>query len=160
MSVEELVARVGLPLATFLYCIASGFIPVVNAEIFLVGAAALAPRSSLPLVVLVAAAGQMVAKTGMYLGGRGVVRLPSEKRKADLEALRAKVERWKSRDLLVLVSAGVGLPPFFAVSILAGTLRFPFARFLLAGFVGRLVRFGLLMAVPALGRRLAGGGAP
>src|SRR5512133_2425602 len=106
MSVEELVARVGLPLATFLYCIASGFIPVVNAEIFLVGAAALAPRSSLPLVVLVAAAGQMVAKTGMYLGGRGVVRLPSEKRKADLEALRAKVERWKSRDLLVLVSAG------------------------------------------------------
>jgi membrane protein YqaA with SNARE-associated domain len=157
MNVEELVARAGLPLATFVYCVASGFIPIVNAEIFLVGAAALAPRSSLPLIALLAAAGQMVAKSGMYLGGRGVVRLPSEKRKADLEALRARVERWRSRDLLVFVSAGLGLPPFFAVSILAGTLRFPFPRFLVAGFLGRLIRFGLIMAVPALGRRLVGG---
>ena len=151
MSVEELVTRVGLPLATFLYCVASGFIPVVNAELFLVGAAALAAPETLPAIPLLAAAGQMVAKSGMYLGGRGVVRLPSEKRKADLEALRARVARWRSRDLLVLVSAAVGLPPFFAVSILAGTLRFPFARFLLAGFLGRLVRFGVIMAVPIAG---------
>jgi membrane protein YqaA with SNARE-associated domain len=157
MNVEELVARVGLPLATFVYCVASGFIPIVNAEIFLVGTAALAPRSSLPLIALLAAAGQMVAKSGMYLGGRGVIRLPSEKRKADLEALHARIERWKSRDLLVFVSAGLGLPPFFAVSIIAGTLRFPFARFLVAGFLGRFVRFAVVMAVPALGRRLAGG---
>ena len=130
MSVEELVARLGLPLATFVYCIASGFIPVLNAEIFLVGVAAVAPRSSLSAIALVAAAGQMVAKSGMYLGGRGVVRLPREKRKADLEALRARVERWRSKDLLVFVSAGLGLPPFFVMSILAGTLRFPFVRFL------------------------------
>jgi membrane protein YqaA with SNARE-associated domain len=160
MSVDELVARVGLPLATFVYCIASGFIPVVNAELFLLGAAALAPGELLPVITILAAAGQMVAKSGMYLGGRGVVRLPSEKRKADLEALRARVARWKSRDLLVLVSAALGLPPFFAVSILAGTLRFPFPRFLVAGFLGRLVRFSLIVAVPALGRRLAGGGTP
>jgi membrane protein YqaA with SNARE-associated domain len=157
MSVEELVARVGLPLATFLYCVASGFIPVLNAEVFLVAAAALAPRELLPVIPVLAAAGQMVAKSGMYLGGRGVVRLPSEKRKADLDALRARVARWRSKDLLVLVSASVGLPPFFAVAILAGTLRFPFARFLLAGFVGRVVRFGAVVAVPALGRRLVAG---
>ena len=157
MSVEELVARVGLPLATFVYCIASGFIPVLNAEVFLVAAAALAPKEALPLIPVLAAAGQMVAKSGMYLGGRGVVRLPSEKRKADLEALRARVARWRSRDLLVFVSAAVGLPPFFAVAILAGTLSFPFPRFLLAGFVGRVLRFGAVVAVPALGRRLVGG---
>lgn len=157
MSAEELVGRVGLPLATFLYCVGSGFIPVLNAEVFLVAAAALAPRELLPLVTVLAAAGQMVAKSGMYLGGRGVVRLPSEKRKADLEALRARVARWRSRDLLVFVSASVGLPPFFAVSILAGTLRFPFPRFLVAGFVGRALRFGAIVAVPALARRFAGG---
>lgn len=157
MTVEELVGRVGLPLATFVYCVASGFIPVLNAELFLLAAAALAPREALPAIAVLAAAGQMVAKSGMYLGGRGVVRLPSEKRKADLEALRARVARWRSRDLLVLVSAAVGLPPFFAVSILAGTLRFPFPRFLVAGFVGRVLRFGAVLAVPALGRRFVSG---
>jgi membrane protein YqaA with SNARE-associated domain len=157
VGVDELVLRLGLPLATFLYCVASGFIPVVNAEIFLVGAAALAPRESLPLLALIGAAGQMVAKSGMYLGGRGVLRLPSEKRKADLEAVRARLEKWKSRDLLVFVSAALGLPPFFAISILAGTLKFPFARFLTAGLLGRLLRFALVMAIPAIGRRFVNG---
>lgn len=160
MSAEELIVRLGIPLATFLYCIASGFIPVVNAELFLVAVAAAAPRSALPAVALLAAAGQMVAKSGMYLGGRGVVRLPGGRRKADLEAIRARVERWRSKDLLVFVSASVGLPPFFATAILAGTLRLAFPRFLVAGFLGRAVRFGAIVAVPALGRWIAGGGPP
>jgi membrane protein YqaA with SNARE-associated domain len=154
---DELVVRLGLPLATFLFCAASGVVPVLNAEVFLVGVAAVAPSSSLPLLALLAALGQMVAKSAMYLGGRGVVRLPRGKRKQDLEAVRARVERWRSKDLLVFVSAGVGLPPFFAISILAGTLRFPFARFLVAGFLGRLLRFSLALAVPPLGRWLVGG---
>lgn len=160
MDVEALVGGLGLPLATFVYCVVSGLVPVVNAELFLVGVASVAPRSSLPLVALAAAAGQMVAKSAMYLGGRGVVRLPKGKRKADLEAIRARVERWKSKDLLVFVSAGVGLPPFFAIAILAGTLRFPYARFLAAGLAGRLVRFGLIVAIPSLGRWVTGGGSP
>ncbi len=156
MSGEALLAELGVPLATFVYCIASGFIPVVNAELFLVGVAAVAPREGLVVVATLAAAGQMVAKSAMYLGGRGVMRLPSGKRKADLEAVRARVERWRSKDLLVLVSAVIGLPPFFATSIIAGTLRFPFARFLLAGFLGRLLRFGAVVAVPAVGRWILG----
>jgi membrane protein YqaA with SNARE-associated domain len=154
---DELVVRLGLPLATFLFCAASGVVPVLNAEVFLVGVAAVAPSSTLPLLALLAALGQMVAKSAMYLGGRGVVRLPKGKRKQDLEAVRARVDRWRSKDLLVFVSAGVGLPPFFAISILAGTLRFPFVRFLLAGFLGRLLRFSLALAVPPLGRWLVGG---
>jgi membrane protein YqaA with SNARE-associated domain len=158
LSGEELVLRLGLPLATFVYCVASGVIPIVNAEIFLVGVAAVAPSSSLWVVALVASLGQMVAKSIMYLGGRGVFRLPMGKRKADLEAVRAKVERWRSKDLLVFVSAALGLPPFFAIAILAGTLRFPFARFVLAGFAGRLVRFSLVLAVPQVGRWIVGGG--
>jgi membrane protein YqaA with SNARE-associated domain len=157
VTVDDLVVRLGIPLATFVYCIASGFIPVVNAEVFLVAVAATSPRSALPAVAVLAAAGQMVAKSGVYLGGRGVVRLPIGKRKADLEALRARVERWRSKDLLVFVSASLGLPPFFAIAILAGTLRLAYPRFLVAGFLGRLVRFGAIVAVPALGRWLVGG---
>lgn len=160
MSVEELVARLGLPLGTFVYCVVSGFVPVVNAELFLVGVAAVAPRSSLPTLALLAAAGQMVSKSGMYLAGRGVLALPKGKRKADLEAIRARVERWRSKDLFVFVSASLGLPPLFATAILAGTLRLSFPRFVVAGLLGRFVRFGLITAIPPLGRWLTGIGTP
>jgi membrane protein YqaA with SNARE-associated domain len=153
---QELVVRLGIPLATFVYCVASGFLPLFNAELFLVGVASVAPRESLPLVAALAAAGQMVSKSGWYLAGSGAVRLPMRRHRADVEAVQARVARWRSKDLLVLVSAAVGLPPFFATSILAGTLRLPFARFLAAGYVGRLLRFGTVVAVPAVGRWLVG----
>jgi membrane protein YqaA with SNARE-associated domain len=157
VALDELALRLGIPFATFLYCVASGIVPVVNAELFLVGVAAIAPASSLWVVALLGALGQMVAKSGMYFGGRGVVRLPLGKRSAALEQARERIERWRSKDLLVFVSAALGLPPFFAISIIAGTLRFPFARFLVAGFGGRLLRFSLLLAIPPLGRWLVRG---
>jgi membrane protein YqaA with SNARE-associated domain len=162
VSPEALVVRLGFPLASFVYCVASGFVPVLNAEVFLVGIAAIAPRESLPAVAALAAVGQMVAKAGMYLGGRGVVRLPKGKRHEDIARWQARVERWRSKDLLILVSASVGLPPLFVMAVLAGTLRFPFVRFLVAGFLGRLLRFSVIMAVPAVGRWLvhAAGGSP
>jgi membrane protein YqaA with SNARE-associated domain len=158
VTVDDLVVRLGLPLATFLYCVASGLVPILNAEIFLVGVAAISPDKSVAAVAILGALGQMIAKSGMYLGGRGMLKLPLGKRRADLDAVQARIERWRSKDLLVFVSASVGLPPFFAVSIFAGTLRFPFVRFMLAGFLGRLLRFGLVVAVPAIGRRFVGGG--
>ncbi len=137
MSGEEIVTRLGIPLATFVWCLTSGVFPVVNAEIFVVGVAALTPPSRLWLIVALATAGQMIAKTFMYLVGRGVFRLPLGKRKVDLEAARARVAHWRSKDLLVFVSAALGLPPVYLTSILAGTLRLPFARFFAWGLAGR-----------------------
>jgi membrane protein YqaA with SNARE-associated domain len=157
LSPDALVVRLGFPLATFAYCVASGFIPVLNAEVFLVGIAAIAPRESLPAVAALAAAGQMFAKAGMYLGGRGVVRLPRGKRHEDIARWQERVARWRSKDLLVFVSASVGLPPLFVLAVLAGTLRFPFVRFLVAGFLGRLLRFAVVVAVPAVGRWIVHG---
>lgn len=158
MSSEEIVVRLGIPLATFAWCLASGIVPVVNAELFLLGVAALTPPSGLWLVVVLATAGQMVAKTFMYLAGAGVFRLPfGTKRKVDLEAVRARVARWRSKDALVFVSAAVGLPPFYVISILAGTLRFPYPRFIGFGMAGRFLRFALIVAVPSLGRWVVGG---
>ena len=156
MTAEELVGRLGFPLATFVYCVGSGFIPLLNAEVFLVGIAAVAPRESLPAVAAFAAAGQMVAKAGMYLGGRGIVQLPKGKRHEDIARWQERVELWRSKDLLILVSASVGLPPLFVMSVLAGTLKFPFLRFLAAGFLGRLLRFGAIVAIPGVARWFAG----
>jgi membrane protein YqaA with SNARE-associated domain len=155
VSSDELVARLGVPLATFVWCMVSGVFPLVNAEVFLVGVAALTPSSRLATVVASATAGQMIAKTFMYLVGRGVFRLPWRGRaKVDLDAASARVARWRSKDLLVFVSAALGLPPFYVTSIVAGTLRFPFWRFFGFGLAGRVVRFTLLVTIPSVGRWL------
>ncbi|HET7823774.1 MAG TPA: VTT domain-containing protein [Anaeromyxobacter sp.] len=157
MSADEIVNRLGIPLATFVWCMTSGVMPIVNAELFLVGVASLTPSSRLWVLVVSATAGQMIAKSFMYLVGSGVVRLPFGRQgKVDLEAARERVARWRSKDLLVFVSAASGLPPFYLTSIVAGTLRFPFARFFAFGLAGRVVRFSLLVAVPPLGRWIAG----
>jgi membrane protein YqaA with SNARE-associated domain len=158
VSADEIVTRLGIPLATFVWCMTSGLMPIVNAEIFLVGVAALTPSSRLWVIVAAATAGQMIAKSLMYLVGSGVVRLPFRReRRLDLEAARERVARWKNKDLLVFVSAALGLPPFYLISILAGTLKLPFARFFAFGLAGRVVRFSLIVAVPPVGRWIAGG---
>lgn len=158
MSAEEIVSQLGIPLATFVWCMTSGVLPIVNAELFLVGVAAVTPPPRLWVIVALATAGQMVAKTFMYLVGRGVFRLPLGKRKLDLEKASARVARWRNKDLLVFVSAASGLPPFYVTSIVAGTIRLPFSRFFTFGLVGRVVRFSLIVAVPPLGRWIVGGG--
>jgi membrane protein YqaA with SNARE-associated domain len=156
MTIPELVAAGGLPLATFGYCVASGFVPVLCAELFLIGVAAVTPAPLLGPLAVLAALGQMIGKSGMYLAGAGVLALPLGRFQEKLAAAERRVHAWKSRDLLVLVSAFAGIPPLFAMSVLAGTLRFPFARFAAAGFAGRLLRFGLVLAVPQAARWMLG----
>jgi membrane protein YqaA with SNARE-associated domain len=48
----------------------------------------------------------------------------------------------------MFASAFSGWPPFYLVSLAAGTLRQPFAPFFAAGFAGRFLRFGLLVLLP------------
>jgi membrane protein YqaA with SNARE-associated domain len=52
----------------------------------------------------------------------------------------------------MLASGMVGVPPFYVVTVLAGTLRVSLAEFLLIGTVGRAVRFIALAALPLLAR--------
>lgn len=84
--------------ATLAAAFLSGFLPFVNIEAYLVGAAALLPGAP----------------------------------------------------PLVFTSALTGLPPFYVVSVAAGTLGFRPGPFLLAGFAGRLLRFGAVFALPGL----------
>lgn len=158
MTFEEMTSAVGLPAATFLYCVASALVPIVNAEVFLLGVAAMAPSSMLATVVVMATLGQMAAKAVLFLAGRGVLSFPLGRGRAGLEAVRLRIERWRSREALVLVSATTGIPPFYATSILAGSLGFPFGRFLVLGLAGRLVRFSVVVAMPPLVRWMAEAG--
>jgi len=142
-----------LVIGTFLYCIASGFIFFLNAEVFLLAVAAVSPpRAAIPLL-LAATSGQMIAKSTIYLAGRGVLSLPVGRNQGRLKSVgeRLKASRMGPAGF-ILLSSITGFPPFYVVSILAGTLRIPFPVFFVPGTSGRLIRFGILIFFPQLAK--------
>lgn len=142
-------------LVTFAVCVASAIIPVVNAELYLIAASALATPGVAWMLVIAGALGQMVGKSLMYYAGVGALQLPSER----LQRMVAQVrERYQGTGAtgstlgtgVILLSATVGLPPFYVVSIACGLLRIPFLQFFVLGLLGRLVRFGVMVLAPQL----------
>lgn len=147
---------------TFGYSVVSALVPVVNAELYLVGLMTRQPQLAWWLVGLAAAAGQMVGKLVYYYAGRGALRLPARLRR---RSERQSAGRW-SRRLdrfqqtcrdrpvwtagVLLVSASVGLPPYLAIALLAGVGRVPLPTFLVTGLVGRFARFAAIAASPGL----------
>jgi membrane protein YqaA with SNARE-associated domain len=145
-----------LYLTTFVVCIVSGFVPVVNAEAYLVVASAAfgSPAHVLPLA-LVGALGQMVAKVLIYLAGRGVLRLPLGRVGPHIEAAREKLQnREGSTGGLLFLSASVGLPPFYILTILMGMIRYNLGLFVVLGTVGRFIRFAIVAAFPGAAEQL------
>lgn len=137
----------------FIYCVGSGLVPVLNAEVFLLAVAAVVPPGAIVPAVLTASLGQMTAKSVLYYAGRGVLSIPLGKHQARLHAAGEQLNRSSlGPGGFVFVSSTTGLPPFTAVSILAGTMRLPLVLFLLTGFAGRLTRFGLLVLFPQVAK--------
>ncbi len=134
---------------TFLVTFASGFLPFVNAEAYLVSVAALAPGAALGGVVAAATLGQMTAKTLLFLTGRGLLRLPLRRPRGPAGRIRAFLEHGGVRAAaLVFVSAVCGVPPFYVVTLAAGALGFPLVRFCAVGACGRLLRFTAVFLLP------------
>lgn len=124
----------------------SAVLPWVNAEIVLLSFTATASSpAAVTALVVVAAAGQMTGKLVLYAAGRQGSRAPSPR-------IARLMDMWRPRcmantayaDRLVLVSSTVGVPPFIVTSLLAGALRMNLVRFVIAGTIGRLLRFGVL----------------
>ena len=142
---HSLAGTIGIYGATLVVAALSGFIPVINAEVYLV-AVTLSQRS-VPLAIvlgLIVAIGQMTAKVGIYKASSGAANKAkgSEKIQAKLDKAQALMSRWKDKPfLLVFVSAVFGIPPFFIVSVLAGMLKLSFKKFLVLGTIGRTMRF-------------------
>jgi membrane protein YqaA with SNARE-associated domain len=144
-----------LLLGTFVYCIASALIPVVNAEAYVAGVGALFSGPQLVLVALVAAAGQMVGKVVYFLLGRSSLNWPWIRKKIESPKWKASFERWQRRlggnrllaSGVLLVSALFGFPPFAVLSVLAGQMRVPLPLFVAAGLVGRFGRFAAILGI-------------
>ena len=128
----------------------SGVVPVVNAELLVLAAAATVPLAGLPLVVAVATGGQMLAKTTLFAVARWVPdRLP-KKAQAALDRASGKVATYgRGLASLVFASAASGFPPFYGVSLACGTLGMRLRTFVIIGCAGRAVRFGALALVGA-----------
>ena len=141
----------GLAVATAV----SGVVPLVNAELLVVGAAAALPAVGVPLVAVVSTVGQMVAKTSMFALARWApTRLPEKARNALESSSRAIEQRSGAIRSLVFASAATGFPPFYGVSLASGALGMRLGHFVTSGFAGRLLRFG---ALAWLGRRFGAG---
>jgi membrane protein YqaA with SNARE-associated domain len=144
----------GIYLASFLIAVASGVIPIVNAEIYLVGVVlAVGGIPEALVLAVVVSLGQMVAKAVIYQTAKGATTLGTKSGgfAKKLERARERVEKWKSKPLgVTFVSASLGLPPFYIVSLVAGILEVRFRAFMLVGFAGRTLRFGTIAILAAL----------
>jgi membrane protein YqaA with SNARE-associated domain len=142
------------------YGFVSAFIPIINAEAFVVAAAAGAASLAWWGVVGVTL-GQTAGKVAIFvLARKGVhrrflrARTPRPARQP-ARPWRARLNAWSSRlmlqldrtwvgALVVLVSAAGGVPPLAVVAVVAGLRRTPLVTFAVAVLVGRLARFAAL----------------
>ena len=138
--------------ACFTLAVVSAVVPWVNAEVVMFSAVPLA-GSPIRLAVLVALVtiGQMTGKSIMYWISRNATRPRSPRLQNAIDRWQERLQRHPGSALgVMLISATIGLPPFYIVAIAAGALHVAFGRFLAVGTVGRLVHFALLAFVPQL----------
>ncbi len=151
MSVDQILAAVGIYAGTFVVGAVSSVIPIVSIEVFLV-AITLAHGGGLAVgaaLVLLATCGQVLGKLPVYFATRGLAGLPG-RHHAHVERARRWVARANARPAAVLaVSAIVGLPPFSLASTAAGALGIPPRTFCTVVAAGRAVRFAVLITIAA-----------
>jgi membrane protein YqaA with SNARE-associated domain len=135
----------------FALTFASAVFPWISAEVIVLALPALAGSTrALGGLVLVATAGQMTGKCFVYAAGRGGTRaLRLVRRISLLESWRDRLRQspWHAMGIIFL-SSSVGIPPFFLITACAGAAKMNFVRFLIAGTAGRLIRFGIVAALP------------
>jgi membrane protein YqaA with SNARE-associated domain len=151
--VDSLLASLGLYGATFAVAFIAGMFPFISIEVFLIGATALgAEPKVLPVLIAIAAVGHQIAKTITYYAGAGLFHLPRGRMRERIEAAKTRIDRWNRRPRLILfVAAATGLPPLWVLGYIAQPLmKMDFATFTGISFVGRVLRYCVLVAVTTL----------
>lgn len=144
----------GVIAGAFLTCVVGGFLPWVNTEVVVTGAALVVAPPEIAVLVLAAATGQMLAKTSVYTLARWAPERLPRKARDFLSSPRALSGNRAGTILALLASSSVGLPPFYLTTLAAGTLRVPLMVFAGAGLAGTALRYTAL----ALGATLVAAG--
>jgi membrane protein YqaA with SNARE-associated domain len=140
--------------------VVSAVMPVVNAEAYVIGSQVSAVAGPVPIAVGVGI-GQVFGKLLLFLGVRRgkefrfIQRRRERARARAVGPTRAKVRAFLAKLLdlvgqerwglpIVLLAAIVGIPPLYAVALLAGATTMRALSFALTVLVGRVTRFVLL----------------
>ncbi|MCW2809535.1 MAG: associated Golgi protein [Marmoricola sp.] len=134
---------------TFAFGAVSAIIPIFNMEAYISVLFASTQHHSALSLAFVGSLGQNIGKLVWYYLSLGALDIPWLKRRMDTPKRQASFERWRSyvhgrpvmSGLLTFVSAALGFPPFFAMAMVAGTLRMNVVVFFVAGLVGRTLFF-------------------
>jgi membrane protein YqaA with SNARE-associated domain len=145
---------VKLLLLTFGFGVVSAVIPLFNMEAYITVLYARSEAHSALLLAFVGSLGQNVGKLVWYYISRGALDLPFLKNRMNTPRRQAQYERWRGQvegrpvlsGLLTFVSAAIGFPPFFAMAMVAGTLRMNVVVFFFAGLAGRTLFFWAWLA--------------
>jgi membrane protein YqaA with SNARE-associated domain len=150
MSALEPSAVSWLLIGCFGAAILSALVPWVNGEVVMLSALPMAAaHGKLVALVLAVTLGQMIGKSTMYWLSRNASGAHARRVQGAVERWRSRFERHPHSALgVVLVSALVGFPPFYAVSIAAGAFKMPFGRFLAVGSVSRVAHFAIFAFLP------------
>ncbi|MBV9831687.1 MAG: hypothetical protein JOZ82_08805 [Marmoricola sp.] len=138
-----------LLLLTFGFGAISAIIPIFNMEAYITVVFARTHGEGALLLAFVGSLGQNVGKLVWYYVSRGALDLPWLKQRLETPKRQAQYDRWRGQvegrpvlsGVLVFVSAAIGFPPFFAMAMVAGTLRMNVVVFFFAGLVGRTLFF-------------------
>jgi uncharacterized membrane protein YdjX (TVP38/TMEM64 family) len=137
------------------YGVGSALIPVLNAEAAVGAAGATLPVGLALTTSIALAVGQTAGKIALFEAARKGAQLRAAKKKEPKKAMpgwqqrlvKSLDGRWQTNGV-VLLSAGVGLPPLAIVSIAAGAVQSRRMDFAVCCLLGRTVRF--LIVVSAL----------
>lgn len=155
MDWGPLLESVGIYGTTIILCFISGVLPILHVEAFLVTVSALSSQKIVIPLIIVASTVSILAKSLVYLTARGVLNLPLKKYEEKLEPVRRRIERWRAGTMvLLLISACTGMPPFYLMTILSGTMKYNFIKYFLCGVFGLAVRYALVIEFPQLLKRL------
>jgi membrane protein YqaA with SNARE-associated domain len=143
-----------LMLLTALFGILSAVVPIFNMEAYIVLAYARTEGHSALVMAAIGSLGQNVGKLAWFYAARGALnfewlrrRLDDPKRQRSYERRRAQVEgRPVFSGVLTFFSAMIGFPPFFAMAMIAGSLRMNVVVFFVAGLAGRTLFFWAILA--------------
>lgn len=153
---------IGLTSAAFGVSVLSALFPLVSVEIFVVGLVLKGPHLPWWMLAVVVTVGQIGGKLLHYYAARDVVRLPSFLRCRNKAEKRARWHAWMERFRqrchrrplwtggILFVSAASSLPPFLALTVVAGWARVPLCTFVLTGLAGRFIRFTALILAPGV----------
>lgn len=147
-------STMGTWLTTLVVSILSGIIPVINTEVYLVAVATMTPAQAWP-IILITTLGHFIAKIILYQLGRHGVRPHAARFQRQMDKAEQAMRKHPAGiDAVVAMSGLTGFPPFYGVSVMAGVMKIPLARFLLVATPARLIRFIIVFYAPRLIKQL------